>query len=124
MTNLLRFAPVLLAFVLQAKPAVEPGFTSLFNGKDFTVPGPRSEERGVLQERPSQTTRLIDVELKERERISWLPPLGGRSFGETEEAFSGFCRLESVGPRAPDTARRDRCRGGSGTVRRVRDRTP
>ena len=30
------FAGLLLAFVLQAKPAVEPGFTSLFNGKDFT----------------------------------------------------------------------------------------
>ena len=36
MLNLLRFSPLLLAFVLQAKPAVEPGFTSLFNGKDFT----------------------------------------------------------------------------------------
>jgi hypothetical protein len=36
MMNLLRFSPLLLAFVLQAKPAVEPGFTSLFNGKDFT----------------------------------------------------------------------------------------
>lgn len=36
MMNLLRVSPLLLAFVLQAKPAVEPGFTSLFNGKDFT----------------------------------------------------------------------------------------
>jgi hypothetical protein len=36
MMNLLRFSPLLLALVLQAKPAVEPGFTSLFNGKDFT----------------------------------------------------------------------------------------
>ena len=36
MMNLFRFSPLLLAFVLQAKPAVEPGFTSLFNGKDFT----------------------------------------------------------------------------------------
>jgi Domain of Unknown Function (DUF1080) len=36
MTNLLRVAPLLLAFVLQARPAVEPGFTALFNGKDFT----------------------------------------------------------------------------------------
>jgi hypothetical protein len=35
MNILLRFSPLLLAFVLQA-PAVEPGFTSLFNGKDFT----------------------------------------------------------------------------------------
>jgi hypothetical protein len=34
MTTLL--SPLLLAFVLQASPAVEPGFTSLFNGKDFT----------------------------------------------------------------------------------------
>jgi hypothetical protein len=36
MTNLLRFSPLLLAFFLQAAPQVEPGFTSLFNGKDFT----------------------------------------------------------------------------------------
>ena len=36
MTTLIRFAPVLLALAMQAKPAVEPGFTSLFNGKDFT----------------------------------------------------------------------------------------
>jgi hypothetical protein len=36
MMNLLKFSPLLLALVLQAKPAVEPGFTSLFNGKDFT----------------------------------------------------------------------------------------
>ena len=36
MNNLIRFSPLLLAFVLQATPKVEPGFTSLFNGKDFT----------------------------------------------------------------------------------------
>jgi hypothetical protein len=36
MTNLIRFSPLLLAFFLQAAPKVEPGFTSLFNGKDFT----------------------------------------------------------------------------------------
>jgi 3-keto-disaccharide hydrolase len=36
MMDFLRVSPLLLAFVLQAKPAVEPGFTSLFNGKDFT----------------------------------------------------------------------------------------
>ena len=36
MTNLLRFSPLLLALFLQSQPAVEPGFTSLFNGKDFT----------------------------------------------------------------------------------------
>ena len=36
MTNLIRFAPVLLALFVQAQPAVEPGFTPLFNGKDFT----------------------------------------------------------------------------------------
>ena len=36
MNTLFRFAPVLLAFAMQAAPAVEPGFTSLFNGKDFT----------------------------------------------------------------------------------------
>jgi hypothetical protein len=35
MNTLLRFSPLLLAFFLQA-PKVEPGFTSLFNGKDFT----------------------------------------------------------------------------------------
>ena len=36
MTTLIRFSPLLLAFFLQAAPKVEPGFTSLFNGKDFT----------------------------------------------------------------------------------------
>jgi hypothetical protein len=36
MTNLIRFSPLIVAFFLQAAPAVEPGFTSLFNGKDFT----------------------------------------------------------------------------------------
>ena len=37
MTNiLLRCSPLLLAVFLQATPKVEPGFTSLFNGKDFT----------------------------------------------------------------------------------------
>ena len=36
MTKLLLLSPLLIAFVLQAKPAVEPGFTPLFNGKDFT----------------------------------------------------------------------------------------
>jgi hypothetical protein len=35
MTNLLLLTPLALALVLQA-PKVEPGFTSLFNGKDFT----------------------------------------------------------------------------------------
>jgi Domain of Unknown Function (DUF1080) len=35
MSTSLRLLPVLLAFALQQKP-VEPGFTSLFNGKDFT----------------------------------------------------------------------------------------
>ena len=34
--TLLRFSPILLAFALQAAPKVEPGFTPLFNGKDFT----------------------------------------------------------------------------------------
>jgi hypothetical protein len=36
MTNLFRFSPLLLAFFLQTAPKVEPGFTPLFNGKDFT----------------------------------------------------------------------------------------
>ena len=34
MSILLRLSPLVLALVLQ--PSVEPGFTSLFNGKDFT----------------------------------------------------------------------------------------
>ena len=36
MTNLFRFSPLLLALFVQTAPQVEPGFTSLFNGKDFT----------------------------------------------------------------------------------------
>jgi hypothetical protein len=36
MHNLLCISPLVLAFLLQAPPKVEPGFTSLFNGKDFT----------------------------------------------------------------------------------------
>ena len=36
MNNLLRVSPLLVAFFLQPPPKVEPGFTSLFNGKDFT----------------------------------------------------------------------------------------
>ena len=36
MTNLIRFSPLILALFLQAAPKVEEGFTSLFNGKDFT----------------------------------------------------------------------------------------
>jgi hypothetical protein len=36
MSLMTRFVAVLLAGALQATPAVEPGFTSLFNGKDFT----------------------------------------------------------------------------------------
>ena len=36
MTKLFLATPLLLALALQAQPAVEPGFTSLFNGKDFT----------------------------------------------------------------------------------------
>ena len=36
MMNLMKISPLLLAFALQAQPTVEPGFTSLFNGKDFT----------------------------------------------------------------------------------------
>ena len=36
MSNQIRFSPLIVAFFLQAAPAVEPGFTSLFNGKDFT----------------------------------------------------------------------------------------
>lgn len=35
-TTLLRFAPLALAALLQTAPATEPGFTQLFNGKDFT----------------------------------------------------------------------------------------
>ena len=36
MSTLLRLSPVLVAFVLVQTPAAEPGFTPLFNGKDFT----------------------------------------------------------------------------------------
>jgi hypothetical protein len=36
MIKLLSLSPLLLAFALQAQPKVEPGFTPLFNGKDFT----------------------------------------------------------------------------------------
>jgi hypothetical protein len=35
MTTLIKFSPLLLALFVQT-PTVEPGFTSLFNGKDFT----------------------------------------------------------------------------------------
>jgi hypothetical protein len=35
-TTLMRFAPLALAALLQTAPATEPGFTQLFNGKDFT----------------------------------------------------------------------------------------
>src|SRR5258708_10318675 len=35
LSTYLRFAPLLVAVLLQA-PAAEPGWTSLFNGKDFT----------------------------------------------------------------------------------------
>ena len=36
MTTFLRFSPLLLALALMQAPKTEPGFTSLFNGKDFT----------------------------------------------------------------------------------------
>jgi hypothetical protein len=36
MMNLLKCSPLLIALAFQAKPAVEAGFTPLFNGKDFT----------------------------------------------------------------------------------------
>ena len=36
MTTLIRLAPVVLAVVMMQTPATEPGFTQLFNGKDFT----------------------------------------------------------------------------------------
>lgn len=36
MTTLLRVAPLLFAFLFQAAPPTEPGWTSLFNGKDLT----------------------------------------------------------------------------------------
>ena len=36
MSVMSRFVPLAIAVALQAAPAVEPGFTSLFNGKDFT----------------------------------------------------------------------------------------
>jgi hypothetical protein len=36
MTTLLRLSPFVLALVMQTAPAPEPGWTSLFNGKDFS----------------------------------------------------------------------------------------
>lgn len=36
MSVMSRFVPLVVAAALQTAPAVEPGFTSLFNGKDFT----------------------------------------------------------------------------------------
>jgi Domain of Unknown Function (DUF1080) len=36
MTTLIRLAPLVLAAVMVQTPANEPGFTQLFNGKDFT----------------------------------------------------------------------------------------
>jgi hypothetical protein len=53
MSMLLRFSPVILAFFLQT-PAVEPGFTSLFNGKDFagwriSNPASWSIENGAMK---------------------------------------------------------------------------
>ena len=36
MTTLIRLAPLVLAVVMMQTPATEPGFTQLFNGKDFT----------------------------------------------------------------------------------------
>jgi hypothetical protein len=54
MNTLLRFSPVVLAFLLQTTPSVEPGFTSLFNGKDFTgwkvvTPASWSIENGAMK---------------------------------------------------------------------------
>ena len=36
MTTLIRFAPLALAVMMMQTPVTEPGFTQLFNGKDFT----------------------------------------------------------------------------------------
>ena len=36
MSTLLRLSPLLFALVFQAAPPIEPGWTSLFNGKDLT----------------------------------------------------------------------------------------
>jgi hypothetical protein len=36
MSMMLKLSPVVLAFFIAQAPQVEPGFTSLFNGKDFT----------------------------------------------------------------------------------------
>jgi len=93
------------------------------------VPGPRSEERGA-----TRTVRVKPLDWSRRapgrtvciQREDFVASAFRRTelSRGTEEAFPGFWRLESVGPRAPDAARRDRCRGGSGTARRVRDRTP
>ncbi|MGH9373085.1 MAG: 3-keto-disaccharide hydrolase [Vicinamibacterales bacterium] len=68
MNMLIRFSPALLAFVLQT-PAAEPGFTSLFNGKDFTGwkisnPASWSIENGAMKANGTPGHVYYDGELR------------------------------------------------------------
>ena len=45
MTTLIRLVPLVLAVVMMQTPATEPGFTQLFNGKDFTGARPIEQFR-------------------------------------------------------------------------------
>ena len=69
MTNLMRFSPLVLAWFLQAAPAVEPGFTPLFNGKDFTgwkvvTPASWSIEDGAIKANGSPGHVYYDGEFR------------------------------------------------------------
>jgi hypothetical protein len=69
MTNLIRFSPLIVAFFLQAAPTVEPGFTSLFNGKDFTGwklsnPGSWSIENGAIKANGTAGHAFYDGEFR------------------------------------------------------------
>jgi hypothetical protein len=69
MSNLIRFSPLLLAFVLQGTPAVEPGFTPLFNGKDFTGwklsnPASWSIENGAIKANGTAGHAFYDGEFR------------------------------------------------------------
>lgn len=69
MSNLIRFSPLLLAFALQGTPAVEPGFTPLFNGKDFTGwklsnPASWSIENGAIKANGTAGHAFYDGEFR------------------------------------------------------------
>jgi hypothetical protein len=69
MSNLIRFSPLLLALVLQSPPAAEPGFTALFNGKDFTGwklsnPSSWSIENGAIKANGTPGHAFYDGEFR------------------------------------------------------------